>query len=80
VDQRPGNDSVPPTLGSNDVVVRLLSIGSVVPGKGYDLLIAAVATIADLPWRWPPSDLRRQLTETNEIQRPEPAPRDHVRS
>jgi glycosyltransferase involved in cell wall biosynthesis len=23
----------------------------VVPGKGYDLLIAAVATIADLPWR-----------------------------
>src|SRR5262249_57785730 len=48
---RPGNDRVPPALGSNSAVVRLLSIGSVVPGKGYDLLIAAVATIADLPWR-----------------------------
>jgi glycosyltransferase involved in cell wall biosynthesis len=48
---RPGNDRVAPALGSNDAVVRLLSIGSVVPGKGYDLLIAAVAMIADLPWR-----------------------------
>jgi glycosyltransferase involved in cell wall biosynthesis len=38
---RPGNDPVPPALGSNDGVVRLLSIGSVVPGKGYDVLIAA---------------------------------------
>ena len=48
---RPGNDPVPPARGSDDAVVQLLSIGSVVPGKGYDLLIAAVATIADLPWR-----------------------------
>ena len=48
---RPGNDPVPPALGSNDGVVRLLSIGSVVPGKGYDVLIAAVATLVDLPWR-----------------------------
>jgi glycosyltransferase involved in cell wall biosynthesis len=48
---RPGTDPVPPAPGSNDTLVRLLSIGSVVPDKGYDLLIAAVATIADLPWR-----------------------------
>jgi glycosyltransferase involved in cell wall biosynthesis len=48
---RPGNDRVPAARGSNDAVVRLLSIGSVVPDKGYDLLIAAVASIADLPWR-----------------------------
>jgi glycosyltransferase involved in cell wall biosynthesis len=48
---RPGNDSVPPARGSQNAVVRLLSVGSVVPGKGYDLLIAALATIADLPWR-----------------------------
>src|SRR5215203_881500 len=48
---RPGNDPVPPALGSNDGVVRLLSIGSVVPGKGYDVLIAAVAALLDLPWR-----------------------------
>jgi glycosyltransferase involved in cell wall biosynthesis len=48
---RPGNDPVPRALGSNDGIIRLLSIGSVVPGKGYDLLIAAVAMLADLPWR-----------------------------
>ena len=46
---RPGNDPVPPALGSNDGIIRLLSIGSVVPGKGYDLLIAAVAMLADCP-------------------------------
>ena len=48
---RPGNDPVPPAPGSNDGVVRLLSVGSVVPVKGYDLLIAALATLADMPWR-----------------------------
>jgi glycosyltransferase involved in cell wall biosynthesis len=42
---------VPSAHGSDDAVVRLLSVGSVVPGKGYDLLIAALATISDLPWR-----------------------------
>jgi glycosyltransferase involved in cell wall biosynthesis len=48
---RPGNDPVPPALGSNNGVVQLLSIGSVLPVKGYDLLIAALATLADMPWR-----------------------------
>jgi glycosyltransferase involved in cell wall biosynthesis len=48
---RPGNDPVPPARGSNDALVRLLSVGSIVPGKGYDLLIAALAAIADLPWQ-----------------------------
>ena len=48
---RPGNDPAPPAPGSNDGVVRLLSVGSVVPIKGYDLLIAALATLADMPWR-----------------------------
>jgi glycosyltransferase involved in cell wall biosynthesis len=48
---RPGNDPVPAAPGSNDGIVRLLSVGSVVPVKGYDLLIAAVATLADMPWR-----------------------------
>jgi glycosyltransferase involved in cell wall biosynthesis len=48
---RPGNDPVPPAPGSNDGVVRLLSVGSVVPVKGYDLLIAALATLSDLPWQ-----------------------------
>ena len=48
---RPGNDPVPPALGSKDGVVRLLSIGSVLPVKGYDLLIAAVARLKEMPWR-----------------------------
>jgi glycosyltransferase involved in cell wall biosynthesis len=31
--------------------VRILAVGSVVSGKGYDLLIPALASVADLPWR-----------------------------
>lgn len=48
---RPGNDPVLPAPGSNDGVVRLLSVGSVVPVKGYDLLAAALAMLDDMPWR-----------------------------
>jgi glycosyltransferase involved in cell wall biosynthesis len=48
---RPGNDSVPHASGSRDGIVRLISVGSVVPGKGYDLLIAALANLIDLPWQ-----------------------------
>jgi glycosyltransferase involved in cell wall biosynthesis len=48
---RPGNDPVPHARGSTDGIIRLVSIGSIVPGKGYDVLIAAMAKIADLSWR-----------------------------
>jgi glycosyltransferase involved in cell wall biosynthesis len=48
---RPGNDPVLPAPGSNDGVVRLLSVGSVVPVKGYDILVAALARLDDMPWR-----------------------------
>jgi len=48
---RPGNDPVPSAFGSTDGVVRLVSIGSIVPGKGYDVLVAALASIVELPWR-----------------------------
>jgi glycosyltransferase involved in cell wall biosynthesis len=47
---RPGNDRGTLAPGSRDGVLRLLAVGSVVPVKGYDLLIAALATLADLPW------------------------------
>jgi glycosyltransferase involved in cell wall biosynthesis len=47
----PGSDPVAPAPGSNDGVIRLLTVGSIVPVKGYDLLIAAVATLTDMPWR-----------------------------
>jgi glycosyltransferase involved in cell wall biosynthesis len=47
----PGSDPVRVRQGSKDGVVRLLAVGSVVPRKGYDVLIAALAMLADLPWR-----------------------------
>jgi glycosyltransferase involved in cell wall biosynthesis len=48
---RPGSDPAPLARGSRDGVVRLLSVGAVVPRKGFDILIAALATLGDLPWQ-----------------------------
>jgi glycosyltransferase involved in cell wall biosynthesis len=47
---RPGNDPAPAAHGSKEGVVRLLAIGAVVPRKGFDVLIAALATLTDLSW------------------------------
>ena len=47
----PGQRSGADGAGSRDGIVRLLSVGAVVPRKGFDVLIAALATLADLPWR-----------------------------
>src|SRR5262249_52125928 len=47
----PGVDPVAPSAGSRDGTPALLSVGALVPRKGYDVLIAALAEIADLPWR-----------------------------
>jgi glycosyltransferase involved in cell wall biosynthesis len=46
----PGNDPVDPAYGSRDGIVRLLSVGAVVPRKGFDVLVAALAAIVELPW------------------------------
>ena len=48
---RPGSDPAPMSQGSQDGVVRLLSVGTIVPRKGFDVLIAALATLTDLSWR-----------------------------
>ena len=45
---RPGSDPAPLARRQPDGVVRLLSVGAVVPRKGFDVLIAALATLADL--------------------------------
>jgi glycosyltransferase involved in cell wall biosynthesis len=47
----PGTDRGEPAKGSSDGTVRLLSVGAVVPRKGFGILIAALAPIAKLPWR-----------------------------
>jgi glycosyltransferase involved in cell wall biosynthesis len=47
----PGHDPVAQATGSSDGLVRILSVGSVVPRKGYDALIAALMQLSDLPWQ-----------------------------
>jgi glycosyltransferase involved in cell wall biosynthesis len=48
----PGNDRMPlPQRPAPGKTVNLLAVGSIVPRKGYDLLIAALGQIPDLPWR-----------------------------
>jgi glycosyltransferase involved in cell wall biosynthesis len=52
---RPGNERVTPVqykpARRNDGWVQLLSVGAVVPRKGFDVLVAALAELTDLPWR-----------------------------
>jgi glycosyltransferase involved in cell wall biosynthesis len=48
---RPGSDPARLAQGSHDGIVQLLSVGAVVPRKGFDVLIPALATLANLPWR-----------------------------
>lgn len=47
----PGTDAVAAAHRSNDGIVRLLAVGAIVPRKGFDVLIAALATLSDLPWQ-----------------------------
>lgn len=47
----PGTDQVvPPPQRNTDGPVKLLAVGSLVPRKGYDVLIAAMAAVANLDW------------------------------
>ena len=46
----PGHDAVPQATGSNYGIVRLFTVGSIVPRKGYDVLVATLAQLTDLPW------------------------------
>ncbi len=46
----PGTDPAPRARGSGHPV-RLLSVGAVVPRKGYDVLVSALAHTADLSWQ-----------------------------
>jgi glycosyltransferase involved in cell wall biosynthesis len=48
---RPGTDRVTVPPRDSGTTVSLLSVGSVMPRKGYDALVAALAKLTDLPWR-----------------------------
>ena len=60
----PGTDPAPPATGT-DGASRLLCVASVTPRKGHDVLVRALAAVADLPWtcafvgprRWPVDEL-----------------------
>lgn len=47
----PGTDRRPFARGSGGGPLHLLSVGAIVPRKGFDLLVETLAPLADLPWR-----------------------------
>jgi glycosyltransferase involved in cell wall biosynthesis len=48
---RPGTERGGAQTKTEESTVQLLSIGSLVERKGFDVLIAALATLKELPWR-----------------------------
>lgn len=46
----PGVDYASRAKGSADEETHILAVGSLTPRKGYDVLIDALARVADLPW------------------------------
>jgi len=60
----PGSERVRCAHGGGGTVA-LLSVGIIVPRKGYDLLVAAHATLGDLPWRLTIVGDRRRDTQAS---------------
>jgi glycosyltransferase involved in cell wall biosynthesis len=66
---RPGSDPAPRSVGSRSQTPHLLSVGSIVPRKGFDVLVAALAALAELPWRLTiAGDLTRDPDEAAKLQ------------
>ncbi len=47
----PGTDDAPRATGSGGPSCHVLSIGTLIPRKGHDLLLSALARLFDLDWR-----------------------------
>ena len=60
---RPGTDRAKTTARPHGGTVALLSVGSIVPRKGYDVLVAALAQLKDLSWRLTIAGDRTRSTE-----------------
>ncbi len=75
----PGTDPAPPATGT-DGASRLLCVASLTPRKGHDVLVRALASVADLPWtcafvgpeRWPVRDLVHHHALDSRIELPGP--------
>jgi glycosyltransferase involved in cell wall biosynthesis len=61
---RPGTDRVTVEPRHKGPTVELLAVGSVVPRKGYDILVAALARMPDLAWRLVIAGDRERSLET----------------
>lgn len=47
----PGTDPAPRAVGGGGESLNILAVGSIVPRKGYDLLVKALADLRGLDWR-----------------------------
>jgi glycosyltransferase involved in cell wall biosynthesis len=61
---QPGTDRVALRPRQGSAAVELLAVGSIVPRKGYDVLVAALAKLPDLAWRLTIAGDRERSSET----------------